>query len=98
MEHLVESQLAGEAEVVGRNLPQCHFVHHKSHLIFFRTRAAAVGSRRLTACTMARPLMCVIENTNQSSTFNLTNLELRIFLDNLFGTQPFQYWIHQTAE
>jgi hypothetical protein len=31
MEKLVE-WMAGETEVLGENLPQCHFVHHKSHL------------------------------------------------------------------
>jgi hypothetical protein len=53
MENLVEWRLAVETEV----LPQRHFVHHKSHLTPTRvwTRAAAVGSQRLTAWAMARP-------------------------------------------
>jgi hypothetical protein len=31
-ENLVEWRLAGETEVFGENLPQRHFIHHKSHL------------------------------------------------------------------
>jgi hypothetical protein len=32
VEQLVEWRLAGEIEVLGVNLPQRHFVHHKSHM------------------------------------------------------------------
>jgi hypothetical protein len=28
----VEWELAGEAEILGENPPQCHFVRHKSHM------------------------------------------------------------------
>jgi hypothetical protein len=28
----VEWELAGETEVVGENLPRCHFAHDKSHM------------------------------------------------------------------
>jgi hypothetical protein len=32
VEHLMESELARETEVLGKNLLQYHFIHHKSHM------------------------------------------------------------------
>jgi hypothetical protein len=32
MEKQMKCRLAGETEVLGKNLPQRHFVHHKSHM------------------------------------------------------------------
>jgi hypothetical protein len=50
VEQSVECELAGETEVLGENLPQCHFVHHKSHMTWpgLEPRTAVVGNQRLT--------------------------------------------------
>jgi hypothetical protein len=48
VEQSVECELEGETEVLGENLPQCHFVLPYD-LTWARTRAAAMGRLRLTA-------------------------------------------------
>jgi hypothetical protein len=45
VERQIECRLVGETEVLGENLPQRHFCPSQNP----KTRAAAVGSRRLTA-------------------------------------------------
>jgi hypothetical protein len=51
LEQLVEWKSAGETEVLGENLHQRHFVHHKipHDKPGLEPRTAAVGSQRLTA-------------------------------------------------
>jgi hypothetical protein len=36
VEQSVERELAGETEILGENVPQCQFVHHKSHMTWQR--------------------------------------------------------------
>jgi hypothetical protein len=56
VEQSVEWELVGQTEVLGKNLPLCLFVHKKipHDLTWARTRAAAVGSQRLTAWAIDR--------------------------------------------
>jgi hypothetical protein len=58
VKQLVEWRLVGETEVLGENMPQRHFIHHKSHMTRpgLEPRTAAVRSQRLTAWAMARPV------------------------------------------
>jgi hypothetical protein len=71
----MECRFAEETKVLGENLPQRHFVHHKIPHDQTRvwTRAAAVGSRRLTAWAMAQPSVDALDRAATVIDFNATS-------------------------
>jgi hypothetical protein len=64
----------GKPKYSGENLPQCHFVLHKSHLPWARTRASALGSQRLTAWALARPYLKlkIMPNSELQNTWSVS--------------------------
>jgi hypothetical protein len=66
VEQSVEWELTGDIEVLGGNLPQCHFVHHKSHMTWSglepETRNGKPATNHLSYGTALSGLIAAVIN------------------------------------
>jgi hypothetical protein len=91
-EHSVEWELAGETEVLGENLLQCHFLHQKSHMIWNPgRRGGKPATNRLCYGTAIRYLRtkCMILRNERNISYNPSYLAF--LCHNLFNWRGFSY-------
>jgi hypothetical protein len=59
VEQSVEWELAEETETLGENLPQCHFAHHKFHMVWPGVEPGPMANILLTAWAMVQHMNLV---------------------------------------
>jgi hypothetical protein len=70
MMKLVERWLAGETEVLGENLPQYRFVHHKPHMICPDLNPGRRGGKPATNRLSYGTAWCLIKYRDMSTVFH----------------------------
>jgi hypothetical protein len=68
----VEWELAGETEILGKNLLHCHFVHHKSHMTWPGLEPGRRGGKPAT-----NPLSYGTALRHNKSAINLHSASIR---------------------
>jgi hypothetical protein len=76
MENLVEWRLAGETEVLGENLPQCRFAHHKSQFSDPGSNPGRRGGKPATSRLIYGAVPFLLSHTDISLGYDQTEINL----------------------